>query len=69
MKDNRKVDEIIEDGINDINEFFNFIDNMFKDNKKEKKWKIIIITQIIKNLDSQNWTNVIVAFTRKINYF
>ena len=40
MKDNRKVDEIIADGINDINEFFNFIDDMFKDfkdNNKENK--------------------------------
>tara|TARA_R100001530_G_scaffold125373_1_gene93878 strand:+ start:416 stop:529 length:114 start_codon:yes stop_codon:yes gene_type:complete len=37
MKDNRKVDEIIADGINDIIEFFNFIDDMFKDFNKEKK--------------------------------
>ena len=40
MKDNRKVDEILTDMDNDIIEFFNFIDDMFKDfkdNNKENK--------------------------------
>ena len=37
MKDNRKVDEILTDMDNDIIEFFNFIDDMFKDYKKENE--------------------------------
>jgi len=40
MKDNRKADEILTDMDNDIIEFFNFIDDMFKDfkdNNKENK--------------------------------
>ncbi len=37
MKDNRKVDEILTDMDNDIIEFFNFIDDMFKDFNKENK--------------------------------
>ena len=36
MKDNRKVDEILTDMDNDIIEFFNFIDDMFKDFNKEQ---------------------------------
>ena len=40
MKDNRKADEILTDMDNDIIEFFNFIDDMFKDFNKENKWKI-----------------------------
>ena len=35
--DNRKVDEILTDMDNDIIEFFNFIDDMFKDYKKENE--------------------------------
>tara|TARA_R110002074_G_scaffold222008_1_gene392737 strand:+ start:84 stop:194 length:111 start_codon:yes stop_codon:yes gene_type:complete len=35
--DNRKVDEILTDMDNDIIEFFNFIDDMFTDNKKENE--------------------------------
>ena len=34
---NRKVDEILTDMDNDIIEFFNFIDDMFKDFNKENK--------------------------------
>ena len=37
MKDKRKSDEILTDMDNDIIEFFNFIDDMFKDFNKEKK--------------------------------
>ena len=37
MKDNKKVDEILTDMDNDIIEFFNFIDDMFKDFNKENK--------------------------------
>ena len=37
MKDNRKADEILTDMDNDIIEFFNFIDDMFKDFNKENK--------------------------------
>mgnify|MGYP003674410876 CR=1 FL=1 len=35
--DNRKADEILTDMDNDIIEFFNFIDDMFTDNKKENE--------------------------------
>ena len=37
MKDKRKSDEILTDIGDDIIEFFNFIDDMFKDFNKEKK--------------------------------
>ena len=40
MKDKRKSDEILTDIGDDIINFFNYLENIFKDNKKEKEWKI-----------------------------
>ena len=37
MKDKRKSDEILTDIGDDIINFFNYLEDIFKDNKKEKE--------------------------------